>query len=64
VDATPVVFDASIGPPGSGDVSNSAKDPSSWRTVLIGSMRFGGASKSACTKDLNFDGVIDRRTVF
>ena len=54
VDATPFVFDASIGDPSSGDVSGdeqgSCPDPYNtatckWRTILIGGMRLGGACK-------------------
>jgi type IV pilus assembly protein PilY1 len=47
VDLTPYVFDASIGDLGSGDISNSSKpnDGSTWRTIIIGGMRFGGACK-------------------
>ena len=54
VDATPYIFDASIGEPGSGDISGverpSCPDPYNtttckWRTILIGGMRLGGACK-------------------
>ncbi|TAL22226.1 MAG: hypothetical protein EPN94_11525 [Nitrospirae bacterium] len=37
------------------------KSANSWRTILIGGMRYGGACKystGACTKDLNADGVV------
>lgn len=44
VDLSPYVFDASIG--GGADAS---KVVGSWRTVLIGGMRFGGACKNSCT---------------
>jgi hypothetical protein len=47
VDLAPYVFDASIG--GNPD---DTKDVSSWRTILIGGMRFGGACRdtsSSCT---------------
>jgi hypothetical protein len=49
VDLTPYIFDASIGAPGTGDISNDAKpdDGSTWRTIIIGGMRFGGASRNA-----------------
>ncbi len=59
VDATPYIFDASIG-----GYANSLKpsDGSTWRTILIGGMRFGGASKeNACTSDINGDGVTDSK---
>jgi type IV pilus assembly protein PilY1 len=54
VDLSPYIFDASIGAPGSGDISNDTRpaDGSSWRTILIGGMRFGGASRNynaSCT---------------
>jgi len=52
VDLAPFLFDASIGAPGSGDVSNNPGTASDWRTVLIGGMRLGGAcrnSGSSCT---------------
>ncbi len=45
IDLTPIVFDASIGAPGSADVSNTQRVVSHWRTVLIGGMRFGGACR-------------------
>jgi type IV pilus assembly protein PilY1 len=47
VDLTPYIFDASIGAPGSGDVSDVTRTPSHWRTILIGGMRYGGACKNA-----------------
>ncbi len=44
IDATPYIFDASInGNP------NDTKDVTSWKTVLIGGMRFGGACKAAAS---------------
>ncbi len=47
VDLTPYVFDASVGGCGNGsdywDCAKSA-DGSTWRTILIGGMRLGGAS--------------------
>jgi len=75
VDATPYIFDASFNPPADcseGNYWNCKKTAESWRTVLIGSMRFGGACKDpadsdssgvadSCTKDLNNDGVIDNK---
>jgi hypothetical protein len=47
IDLSPYIFDASIGVPGSGDISGSTRpsDGSTWRTILIGGMRFGGATK-------------------
>jgi type IV pilus assembly protein PilY1 len=51
VDLTPYVFDASIGS-GAGDQSGDTKDPNDWRTIVIGSMQFGGACAppaDACT---------------
>lgn len=66
VDATPYLFDASIASPSgcSGSYWDCIKTADSWKTVLIGSMRFGGACKDptdsnadgradSCTKDLN-----------
>jgi len=52
-DLAPYVFDASIGS-GSGDQSTALRTVNSWRTVLIGGMRTGGAcgdntSTPACT---------------
>lgn len=49
VDLSPFIFDASIGDPTTGDISNSSKpdDGSSWRTILIGGMRYGGACRDA-----------------
>lgn len=51
VDLSPYIFDASIGPSGSGDISGNDRpnDGSTWRTILIGGMRFGGACKNSCT---------------
>jgi type IV pilus assembly protein PilY1 len=54
IDLSPYVFDASIGEPTSGDISNnprpSCPDPYNtatckWRTILIGGMRYGGACR-------------------
>lgn len=45
IDLSPYVFDASIGAPGSGDISAGTRASDSWRTILIGGMRTGGASK-------------------
>lgn len=44
VDATPYIFDASIG-----GGATASKTASSWRTVLIGGMRFGGACSNAAS---------------
>ena len=50
IDATPVVFDASIGDSSvTGSYWDATKTVDSWRTILIGSMRFGGACKAAST---------------
>lgn len=43
VDGTPMVFDASIGGGSPPDQVVRAIDGSTWRTILIGSMRLGGA---------------------
>ena len=50
VDLSPYIFDTSIGAPGSGDISAGLKpdDGSTWRTVLIGAMRQGGACRKVC----------------
>lgn len=70
VDLSPYIFDASIGAPADGDVSDQTRpsDGSSWRTILIGGMRFGGACKKStttctdCVKapgvDINTDGTV------
>ncbi len=47
VDLSPFIFDASIGAPGSGDISGNTRDVSSWRTILIGGMRYGGACRNS-----------------
>lgn len=71
VDLTPYVFDASIGTTGCGsNYWECDKTKDTWRTIVIGGMRLGGACKSAadtnadgvadaCLKDMNFDGVIN-----
>lgn len=46
-DLAPYVFDASIGS-GTGDQSTAARTQASWRTVLIGGMRTGGACANTC----------------
>jgi type IV pilus assembly protein PilY1 len=48
VDLSPYVFDASIGA-GSSDVSTQTRTQASWRTILIGGMRYGGACSNSCT---------------
>jgi type IV pilus assembly protein PilY1 len=48
VDLSPYVFDASIGS-GSGDQSTQPRTQLSWRTVLVGGMRYGGACSNTCT---------------
>ena len=43
------------------DASNSIDmNNTSWRTILISSMRLGGACTNACTKDVNGDSIIDK----
>jgi len=61
VDLTPYIFDASI----NGEPSDT-KTQNSWRTILIGGMRYGGACKnrsttcsSSNTIDLNGDGTVN-----
>ena len=50
VDASPVIFDASIGDSTvTGSYWNGTRTVDSWRTVLIGSMRLGGACKATAT---------------
>lgn len=46
VDQTSQLFDASIGPPTGFVADNATRTSSSWRTILIGGMRFGGACAS------------------
>ncbi|MGE5840333.1 MAG: hypothetical protein ACM34H_10385, partial [Deltaproteobacteria bacterium] len=69
VDLTPVLVDASVEKPSSCTETNywdcskvQNKNESSWRTILIGGMRFGGGCKDAtapCTVDLNGDGLVN-----
>ncbi len=66
VDLSPYIFDASIGAPGSGDISGNVKpvDGSTWRTILIGGMKTGGACASTTTTtatrpDVSGDGSKD-----
>lgn len=74
LDATPVILDASINPTAgcAGNYWDCEKSAESWRTIIIGSMRIGGACKSptdsdsngvadACTKDMNGDGTVDNK---
>lgn len=71
VDLNPFVFDASIGAKAAGDISAAARpnDGSTWRTVLIGGLQYGGGCKDptdsdsngvadSCTSDTNGDGVV------
>lgn len=63
VDLSPSLFDASTGAPGTGDISGDARpfDGSTWRTILIGGMRTGGACRetSASCTDVSGDGSKD-----
>jgi type IV pilus assembly protein PilY1 len=63
VDLTPFVVDASIGSSGAGDVSNQLRpdDGSTWRTIVIVGMNFGGASRAttASCPDVSGDGLKD-----
>lgn len=61
VDLSPFIFDASIGAPGSGDLSSQPRTASTWRTILIGGMRFGGACRGTATAcpDVSGDGIKD-----
>jgi len=47
VDLTPYILDASIGNGGANYWDN-VKDENSWRTIIIGGMRVGGACKNVC----------------
>lgn len=52
VDLTPYIFDASIATPAGCtemDSSNCVRTVNSWRTIVIGGMRYGGACKKTCT---------------
>ncbi len=57
VDLTPFVFDATIGKPTScaeSDITKCTRNVESWRTIVIGGMRLGGAcrdSTSSCDED-------------
>lgn len=60
-DLPPYLFDASIGEKSEGDISNDVRTVSSWRTILIGGMNYGGscrASNTACN-DVSGDGEKD-----
>ncbi|MFZ3136874.1 MAG: hypothetical protein WA126_05715 [Thermodesulfovibrionales bacterium] len=63
VDLSPFIFDASTGLPGTGDISGNTRpsDASTWRTVLIGGMRSGGACRATSTvcTDVSGDGSKD-----
>lgn len=63
VDLSPFIFDASTGIPGTGDISGDARpsDASTWRTILIGGMRYGGACRAtaAACADVSGDGSKD-----
>jgi type IV pilus assembly protein PilY1 len=60
VDLTPYIFDTSInGCATEANYWNCPKDVASWRTILIGGMRIGGATNDACTNDINGDAVVD-----
>lgn len=63
VDLTPYIFDASIGVPAgcASDYWECTKDETTWRTIVIGGMRQGGACKDACTSDINGDALIDEK---
>jgi type IV pilus assembly protein PilY1 len=63
VDLAPFIFDASICAPGfcTPNYWEQDKTSGSWRTILIGGMRLGGACKkfgTACTQDLDGDGSV------
>jgi len=49
VDLAPYIFDASIGSTPSSDQSGQTRTKTSWRTVLIGGMRTGGACRNSTT---------------
>ena len=64
VDLTPVVFDASFNKPTACTETNywdCQKTVESWRTVLIGGMKLGGACRNSTTvcTDVNGDGTKD-----
>ncbi|MBF0472541.1 MAG: pilus assembly protein PilY, partial [Nitrospirae bacterium] len=49
VDGTPYIFDASIVGPTNSECPTCTKTASSWKTILIGSMRLGGACRNLGT---------------
>jgi hypothetical protein len=54
IDLSPYIFDASINKPSGcteADSSNCTKTVDSWRTIVIGGMRYGGACRNSCTGD-------------
>lgn len=60
VDLAPYVFDASIGSTPHSDQSAQVRTQASWRTVLIGGMRTGGACRDrAGTCNSTTDGMAD-----
>lgn len=63
VDLTPMLFDASIGKPATcaGDYWDCARDVTTWRTILIGGMRYGGGCRNstATCMDASGDGSKD-----
>ncbi len=63
VDLSSYILDLSVIDVNSGLHSSTAeRTVDSWRTIVIGGMRFGGACKNAsdsCTQDLDLDGDID-----
>lgn len=59
VDLTPFLFDASIGKPAACTSANywdCDKDATSWRTIIIGGMRYGGGCRNAGTACTDADG--------
>jgi type IV pilus assembly protein PilY1 len=58
VDLTPFLFDASINNPTgcTGDYWDCDKDVTSWRTIVIGGMRYGGACRNQTTICTDVDG--------
>jgi len=52
VDLAPQIFDASIGS-GAGDQSGDTRTAGSWRTILIGGMRYGGGCASVASGRAN-----------
>jgi len=53
IDGRTLILDASIGDDGSGgNYWDQAKSANTWRTVVIGGMGLGGASRRSCTSDV------------